>query len=71
MSVAHNLTQEQLDELKSLTDAGLYNDFWQKLAGWGDSYADNASAVTGGAANATNILASWFGYAIEDLVELT
>ena len=44
---AHNLSQGQLNTLRSLHQQGHYADAWRQLAQWGDTYADDAANVTG------------------------
>ncbi|WP_454259272.1 hypothetical protein [Pseudoxanthomonas mexicana] len=44
---AHNLSQGQLNTLRSLHQQGHYAEAWRQLAQWGDTYADDAANVTG------------------------
>lgn len=47
MPLEHGLTQEQTDNVQNLVDQGRITEAWQQLADYGDTYADNAAAVTG------------------------
>jgi len=47
MPLEHGLTQEQIDNVQNLVDQGRITEAWQQLADYGDTYADNAAAVTG------------------------
>ncbi|MBX3630403.1 MAG: hypothetical protein KF908_10955, partial [Nitrosomonas sp.] len=45
--LAHNLTTQQIAAARSLANEGRTAEAWQYLSFHGDSYADNAAAVTG------------------------
>ena len=45
--LAHNLTANQIQDAKDLVTGGNIAEAWQLLSFLGDSYADNAAAVTG------------------------
>ena len=44
--LAHNLTANQIQDAKDLVTGGNIAEAWQLLSFLGDSYADNAAAVT-------------------------
>jgi hypothetical protein len=62
MPLGHGLTQEQIDGVQNLVDQGQYSEAWQQLSDYGDTYADNATDVTGNPDTA-------FGEAMRELVE--
>lgn len=45
--LAHNLTANQIQDAQNLVNQGNIAEAWQLLSFLGDSYADNAAAVTG------------------------
>ena len=47
MPVDHSLSNQDIQHAQDLVDQGNYSEAWQFLAENGDSYADDAAAVTG------------------------
>ena len=59
----HNLTVEQIGSVQDLIDNGDISGAWDLLESYGDTYADDAAAVTGGGNG------SPWDFAMEELVK--
>ncbi len=58
MSISHNLTSVEIQQLRTMASNGQVADAWQYLARRGDSYADNAYNVVSGAQDVYSFLGS-------------
>ncbi len=47
MTLAHNLSNKEIENINNLIQSGNYQGAWLELYRLGDSYADNAADVVG------------------------
>ena len=63
MSVSHNLTLVEIQQLRTMANNGQVAEAWQYLAQRGDSYADNAYNVVSGA---QDVYSQFFGQLVKE-----